>query len=147
MDACSHCGAVLPAAARFCPTCAAPVAPAQGSTERKLATVIFADLVGSTALAGSQDPERTRAVLERFYDAMAEEIESAGGTVEKFVGDAVMAAFGVPASLEDREMSAATRGHGQPFVVLCRLVSSRDTEQPSPSAWITLRSRSSPSSP
>ncbi len=71
------------------------------SEERKLATVLFADLVGSTALGGSQDPERTRALLDRFYDAMAAEIESAGGTVEKFVGDAVMAAFGAPTALED----------------------------------------------
>jgi class 3 adenylate cyclase len=63
--------------------------------------VLFADLVGSTALAGSQDPERTRALLNRFYDAMAAEIASAGGTVEKFVGDAVMAAFGAPAAQED----------------------------------------------
>jgi class 3 adenylate cyclase len=63
--------------------------------------VIFADLVGSTELAGSQDPERTRALLERFYDAMADEIGAAGGTVEKFAGDAVMAAFGAPAALED----------------------------------------------
>jgi len=70
-------------------------------SERKLATVIFADLVGSTQLAGSQDPERTRALLERFYDAMAAEIEAVGGTVEKFAGDAVMAVFGAPASLED----------------------------------------------
>ena len=66
-----------------------------------MATVLFADLVGSTALGGSQDPERTRVMLDRFYDAMAEEIELAGGTVEKFVGDAVMAAFGAPAALED----------------------------------------------
>jgi tetratricopeptide (TPR) repeat protein len=57
--------------------------------------------VGSTELAGAQDPERTRARLERFYDAMAAEIEQAGGTVEKFVGDAVMAAFGAPAAQED----------------------------------------------
>jgi class 3 adenylate cyclase len=70
-------------------------------TERKLATVVFADLVGSTALGGSQDPERTRALLDRFYDAMAVEIERAGGTVEKFAGDAVMAVFGAPAALED----------------------------------------------
>jgi class 3 adenylate cyclase len=63
--------------------------------------VLFADLVGSTALAGSQDPERTRALLNRFYDAMAAEIANAGGTVEKFVGDAVMAAFGAPAAQED----------------------------------------------
>ena len=69
--------------------------------ERKLATIVFADLVGSTELGGSQDPERTRALLDRFYDAMAGEIERAGGTVEKFVGDAVMAVFGAPAALED----------------------------------------------
>jgi class 3 adenylate cyclase/tetratricopeptide (TPR) repeat protein len=69
--------------------------------ERKLATVLFADLVGSTELGGSQDPERTRALLERFYDALTEEVEHAGGTVEKFAGDAVMAAFGAPAALED----------------------------------------------
>jgi class 3 adenylate cyclase len=71
------------------------------SEERKVATVVFADLVGSTELSGSQDPERTRALLDRFYDAMAAEIERAGGTVEKFVGDAVMAVFGAPRAHED----------------------------------------------
>jgi class 3 adenylate cyclase/tetratricopeptide (TPR) repeat protein len=70
-------------------------------SERKLATVLFADLVDSTAAAGDQDPERTRARLERFYDAMTAEIEGAGGTVEKFAGDAVMAAFGAPEAVED----------------------------------------------
>src|SRR4029078_6847927 len=69
--------------------------------ERRLATILFADLVGSTAAADDQDPERTRARLERFYDAMTAEIEGAGGTVEKFAGDAVMAAFGAPEALED----------------------------------------------
>ncbi len=69
--------------------------------ERKLATVLFADLVGSTEFASDQDPERVRALLDRFYDAMATEVERAGGTVEKFVGDAVMAAFGAPVAHED----------------------------------------------
>jgi class 3 adenylate cyclase len=69
--------------------------------ERKLVTVVFADLVGSTELAGRSDPERVRAQLERFYAAMRAEIELTGGTVEKFVGDAVMAVFGAPAALED----------------------------------------------
>jgi class 3 adenylate cyclase len=73
---------------------------ADAPAERKVATVLFADLVGSTAL-GEQDPERTRLLLERFYEAMAAEIEAAGGTVEKFAGDAVMAAFGAPAAYED----------------------------------------------
>jgi class 3 adenylate cyclase len=69
--------------------------------ERKLVTVLFADLVGSTAYAGDRDPERVRAQLEPFYDAMREEIELTGGTVEKFAGDAVMAVFGAPTALED----------------------------------------------
>jgi class 3 adenylate cyclase len=101
MAVCGRCGAEIPGDARFCPRCGAPVAPEPPIDERKLATVVFADLVGSTALAGSEDPERTRALLDRFYDAMAEEIERAGGTVEKFAGDAVMAAFGAPSALED----------------------------------------------
>src|SRR5262245_6976490 len=75
-------------------------APPPAARERKLATVLFVDLVGSTEL-GEQDPERTRALLERYYDAAAEEIETAGGTLEKFVGDAVLAAFGAPAGQED----------------------------------------------
>jgi len=110
MAACATCSAPVPETSRFCPTCGAPVGAAGlEQSERKIATVIFADLVGSTQLAGSQDPERTRAMLERFYDAMAAEIEAVGGTVEKFAGDAVMAVFGAPASLEDH----AERGlHG-----------------------------------
>jgi class 3 adenylate cyclase len=101
MNVCSACGSALPDGARFCPACAAPVEAKPEERERKLATAVFADLVGSTALGGSQDPERTRALLDRFYDAMAAEIETAGGTVEKFAGDAVMAVFGAPAALED----------------------------------------------
>jgi class 3 adenylate cyclase/tetratricopeptide (TPR) repeat protein len=102
MTACVQCGVELPDGARFCPACGAPVEAAPAAAEeRKLATVLFADLVGSTELGASQDPERTRAQLERFYDAMAAEIGAAGGTVEKFAGDAVMAVFGAPAAQED----------------------------------------------
>jgi class 3 adenylate cyclase len=101
MKTCAGCGTALPDAARFCPSCAAPVEARAEEREWKLVTVVFADLVGSTELGGSQDPERTRALLEGFYDAMAGEVETAGGTVEKFAGDAVMAVFGAPASLED----------------------------------------------
>jgi class 3 adenylate cyclase len=78
--------------------------------ERKLVTVVFADLVGSTAYAGDRDPERVRAQLERFYGAMREEIELTGGTVEKFAGDAVMAVFGAPAALEDHAERALHAG-------------------------------------
>ncbi len=69
--------------------------------ERKLATILFADLVGSTAIGGELDPEHTRDLLERFYDAMEHEIALGGGTVEKFIGDAVVAVFGAPAAQED----------------------------------------------
>jgi class 3 adenylate cyclase len=78
--------------------------------ERKLATILFADLVGSTAMASDQDPERIRLVLNRFYDAMTEEVERCGGTVEKFAGDGVMAAFGAPAALEDHAERALHAG-------------------------------------
>jgi class 3 adenylate cyclase/tetratricopeptide (TPR) repeat protein len=102
MTACAKCGAELPAGARFCAACGSRVAEsASAAEERKLATVLFADLVGSTEFGASHDPERIRAQLERFYDAMAAEVDVAGGTVEKFAGDAVMAAFGAPAAHED----------------------------------------------
>jgi class 3 adenylate cyclase/tetratricopeptide (TPR) repeat protein len=101
MPNCSACRAVPADSSRFCQACGAPADARPSPDERKLATVLFADLVGSTELGSSQDPERTRAVLERFYDAMQVEIEAAGGSVEKFVGDAVMAAFGAPSAQED----------------------------------------------
>jgi class 3 adenylate cyclase len=69
--------------------------------ERKLVTILFADIVGSTALASDEDPERVRSLLERFYGAVTEEAEVAGGTVEKFSGDAVLAAFGARGAQED----------------------------------------------
>src|ERR671924_1112333 len=121
MDTCTVCGASLPVGARFCPVCGTPVAAAPEDRERKVATVIFADLVGSTKLAGDLDPERTRGLLERFYDGMAAEIEAAGGTLEKFAGDAVMAVFGAPASLEDHAERAlhAALAMRQRLVELC----------------------------
>jgi class 3 adenylate cyclase len=98
---CTACGAGLPEGARFCPACAAPVDGIPVAQERKLATMLFADLVGSTVFASDQDPEHTRLLLDRFYGGMAAEIRGVGGTLEKFAGDAVMAVFGVPAAYED----------------------------------------------
>ncbi len=69
--------------------------------ERKLATILFADLVGSTEMGAALDPEYARDLLDRFYDAMEAEIALGGGTVEKFIGDAVVAVFGAPAAQED----------------------------------------------
>src|SRR4030088_668861 len=78
--------------------------------ERKLVTVLFADAIGSTSLADRLDPERLRTVLDAYFAAMAAAVEAWGGTVEKFIGDAVMAVFGVPAVRDDaaeRALNAA----------------------------------------
>ena len=116
MVTCATCGALVPEEARFCPSCGAEQDPTPRAVEeRKLATVLFADLVGSTAQADEEDPERVRVLQERFFDAMTEEIERTGGTIEKFAGDAVMAAFGAPAALGDyaeRALHAASRCSG-----------------------------------
>src|SRR5437899_12262996 len=69
--------------------------------ERKLATVLFADLVSSTEFVAGQDPEITRRRVTKFFDGVSRCIQTHGGTVEKFAGDAVMAAFGIPLAHED----------------------------------------------
>ena len=99
MNVCPECGYESRETLRYCPNCGAPVGD-RLPQERKVVTLVFADLVDSTAL-GEQDPEHARALLDQFYDAMATEIQRAGGTIEKFAGDAVMAAFGAPAAQED----------------------------------------------
>src|SRR5499427_7132923 len=109
---CAHCDSPLPEAARFCPACGEPVEAAAAGTERKLVTVLFADVTGSTTLGERLDPERLREVLDTYFSAMRVEIQAEGGTVEKFIGDAVMAAFGVPVAHEDdpgRALRAALR--------------------------------------
>jgi class 3 adenylate cyclase len=98
---CAECRAALSSGARFCPSCGAAVALNAAAEERKVATVVFADLVGSTELGDGEDPERMRALMGRFYDAVSTEVVEAGGTLEKFIGDALVAAFGAPVALED----------------------------------------------
>src|SRR6266568_4524429 len=101
---CSVCGHPLPDDARFCPNCGAPVgtvASSIGTEERKMVTVLFADLVDSTGLAQRLDVERAREILGRFFDAANEELEALRGRAEKFIGDAVMAVFGLPRVHED----------------------------------------------
>ena len=95
--------------ARFCPSCGAPLSALDGA-ERKLATIVFADLVGSTELASSLDPEELRRRLAPFFDVARSALDEHGGTVEKYVGDAVMAVFGVPQAHgddPDRAVAAA----------------------------------------
>ncbi len=103
MIVCPKCGQENPAGARFCNACSAPLeqASAPAREERKVVTVLFADLVGFTARAERLDPEDVHALLAPYYAHLRSELERFGGTVEKFIGDAVMALFGAPTSHED----------------------------------------------
>ena len=124
MSACPVCGRELPGEFPFCPFCAAPLtaqSPASAREQRKVVTIVFCDLVGSTALGESTDPEALRARMRRYFEDLRAIIERHGGTVEKFVGDAVMAVFGIPVSHEDdalravraaSEMRASIAEHG-----------------------------------
>ncbi|MGW6912680.1 adenylate/guanylate cyclase domain-containing protein [Kitasatospora sp. NPDC054939] len=99
---CQTCAAELPDGARFCAHCGAPVADrAPAAEERRVVTVLFCDLAGSTELSGRLDVEVLRSVLLRYYGLMERRIEEHGGVVEKFIGDAVMAVFGLTATRED----------------------------------------------
>src|SRR6187431_2455849 len=103
MTVCPACAGENADDARFCSHCGRSLAAgdAGGKAERRLVTMLFADITGSTPLGEALDPEDLTEVLGAYATAMREEIEAEGGTVEKFIGDAVMAAFGVPAAHED----------------------------------------------
>src|SRR3954468_11237210 len=107
---CPNCGQENPAGARFCFSCGKPFDEAPAREERKVITVVFADLVGFTSRAEQMDPEDVRALLAPYHQRLRNELERFGGTVEKFIGDAVMAVFGAPTAHEDdpeRAMRAA----------------------------------------
>ena len=108
--ACSKCGASLAADARFCASCGTPVAAAAGllvaespdtGRERKVATMLFADLVGSTSMSESHDPEVVSRLVGRVFERLGAEVRRYEGTIEKFAGDAMLAVFGVPTIHED----------------------------------------------
>jgi class 3 adenylate cyclase len=102
---CTSCGAGNREGARFCDNCGAPLTePAR--EQRKVVTVLFCDVAGSTALGERLDPEALRAVMTTYFDVARAAIERHGGTVEKFIGDAVMAVFGVPTVREDDALRA-----------------------------------------
>jgi class 3 adenylate cyclase/tetratricopeptide (TPR) repeat protein len=101
MPACPQCGRENPEDARFCSGCGAALAAPTGREERKVVSVLFADLVGFTSRAEQMDPEDVRALLTPYHRHLRDELERYGGTVEKFIGDAVMALFGAPIVHED----------------------------------------------
>ncbi len=103
MLTCSACGFENAESAKFCSECGTALAPTPATRreERKVVTVVFADLVGSTARAEMLDPEDVRAILSPYHERLRHELERHGGTVEKFIGDAVVGVFGAPISHED----------------------------------------------
>ncbi len=106
--ACLTCGHGLNVGARFCEQCGTPVIPAAGvavpaedDAVRKTVTVLFCDLVGSTAFGESVDAESVRETMGRYFAMGQEAVEAHGGTVAKFIGDGIMATFGIPEVAED----------------------------------------------
>jgi len=107
MNACPNCGREMGTDFALCPYCGTRLATRRPEREqRKVVTVVFCDVTGSTALGESADPEAVRTLLARYFERMKGIVERHGGTVEKFVGDAVMAVFGVPVVHEDDALRA-----------------------------------------
>ena len=120
---CPNCGAPAPADARFCMSCGDPLdeahaevagarVPVRLSEERRQVTVLFADLSGYTAVAERMDPEAVKALVDRALMRLGGEVERHGGTVDKYIGDNVMAIFGAPVAHEDDAERAVRAGLG-----------------------------------
>jgi class 3 adenylate cyclase len=102
---CPSCGKDVSGEFAYCPSCAAPLAGVDHE-QRKTVTALFCDVTASTSLGEATDPEALRALLARYFERMSGIIEAHGGAVEKFIGDAVMAVFGVPEAHEDDALRA-----------------------------------------
>src|SRR4051812_32017129 len=116
---CASCGLGLPAGAKFCGECGTPLAAAAPMTtagspapvvERRVVSVLFADLVGFTPLSENRDAEEVRTLLSRYFDTARTIVARYGGTIEKFIGDAVMAVWGVPTAHGDDAERAVRAG-------------------------------------
>ncbi|HET6713428.1 MAG TPA: adenylate/guanylate cyclase domain-containing protein [Actinomycetota bacterium] len=111
MPTCMACGNRNPEHSKFCNGCGSRLAePLASAEERKVVTVLFCDLVGFTSRSELADPEDVRAIVRPYYEVLRKDIESYGGTVEKFIGDAVMAVFGAPSSHDDDPERAVHAG-------------------------------------
>ncbi|MGH2539851.1 MAG: adenylate/guanylate cyclase domain-containing protein, partial [Actinomycetota bacterium] len=106
MQACPSCAREIVGDFSFCPHCGEALAEAPAREQRKTVTVLFCDVTGSTSLGESIDPETLRGLLARYFERMRAIVERHGGVVEKFIGDAIMAVFGVPAAHEDDALRA-----------------------------------------
>src|ERR1700687_107170 len=110
MLVCPSCALESPAGYKFCPHCGGPLASTRRVEERKSVTVLFCDLVGFTTASDHVDPEDVQARIRPYNARLRAEIERFGGTVEKFIGDAVMAVFGAPVAHEDDAERAVRAG-------------------------------------
>jgi class 3 adenylate cyclase len=106
MRVCPVCSQENHDTARFCSACGAALTSEPPREERKVVSVLFADLVGFTSRTEQLDPEDVRAVLAPYWERLRSELEKRGGTVEKFIGDAVMALFGAPVAHDDDPLRA-----------------------------------------
>src|SRR6478672_11137710 len=107
---CAACGRENPPDAAFCAGCGVPLTPPERIKERKVVSVLFADLVGFTSRSERLDVEDAQETLAPFHASLRQILESFGGTVEKFIGDAVMAVFGAPIAHEDDPERAVRAG-------------------------------------
>jgi class 3 adenylate cyclase len=115
MQLCPRCGDENPDRARFCQTCGEALDAPGGFREvRKTVTVLFMDVVGSTEMGERSDPESTRRVMSRLFDVVRPVLEHHGGTVEKFIGDAVMAVFRHPGGARGRCAAGVPGGARDP---------------------------------
>ena len=128
VQACPNCGEENSDRASFCQACATPLEkkPVGPARVRKTVTVVFSDVTGSTAMGERLDPESVRSVMSRYFEEMRRVLERHGGTVEKFIGDAVMAVFGIPRVHEDDALRAV-RAAAQMRQALARLNSELET--------------------
>ncbi|TMK46560.1 MAG: zinc-ribbon domain-containing protein [Actinobacteria bacterium] len=111
VDACPRCGEPVSSQARFCEACGMELRPAAAAREeRKLVSVLFVDLVGFTSRSDRADPEDVRDALQLYHSRAKGQIEGYGGTVEKFIGDAIMAVFGAPLAHGDDAERAVRAG-------------------------------------
>ena len=106
MVTCPNCGEQDPEGARFCNACTTPISPRSHASSAKPVHLLFCDVNRSTSLGESTDAEALRTLLARYFERMQGIVESHGGTVEKLIGDAVMAVFGVPRVHEDDALRA-----------------------------------------
>ena len=129
--------------------CGAPLSSASESPVRqvrKTVTVVFCDVVGSTAMGDRADPEVVHALMSTYFDRVREVLERHGGTVEKFVGDAAMAVFGVPVLHEDDALRAVRAAH-EIQAVLGGLRIPRASASTPAKSWPTRATRWSPATP